>query len=78
MKTQQANTTDSLPHSFFVEIQTSSMTDSANYMSIGVVNEHDLKSATSLASFKNGLNSVDFSKYIKGSAFRYFLKNFLD
>ena len=30
---------------------------------------HDLKSATTLASFKNGLNSLDFSKYLKVSAF---------
>ena len=35
---------------------------------------HDHKSATSssLASFKNGLNSVDFSIYLKGGAFRQF------
>ena len=29
----------------------------------------DLKSAASLASFKNGINSVDFRKYLKDSAF---------
>ena len=51
---------------------TNKLSSSFFFRNTNVFNDlpHDLKSATSLASFKNGLNSVDFSKYLKGSAFR--------